>query len=116
MGDELRGELPDLGVAIAATGVVLERAGGDDAGKRGLEQVRFGVDHPCRREADLLAVACDRLPGEVRPERQAQRQVAEEGLVLEEGRDAPAEARRGVLDGAGGHQAASLRAAPGGAK
>ena len=116
MGDELRGELPDFRVAFAPAGVMLERAGGYDASEGGLDEVGFGVDDPCGRETDLLAVACDGAAGKVGQERQSEREVPEEGLVVQEGRDALAEARRGFLEGAGGHQAASLRGAPGGTK
>ena len=43
MGDELRGQLPALGVALAPARVVLQGAGHDHARHRGLDEVRIGV-------------------------------------------------------------------------
>ena len=44
--DELRSELPSFGIAIAAAGVVLERAGEHHPGDRGLDEMRIGVGDP----------------------------------------------------------------------
>ena len=107
VGDELRGLLPAAGLALAPAGVVLERAGQHHAADRGLDEVRAGVGHPLGRVADLVAVARQRLAGGVGADRQPEREAAEEGLVLEQGRDAVADPARRFLAGAAGHHAAS---------
>ena len=61
MGDELRGQLPALGVALAPARVVLQGAGHDHPRHRGLDEVRIGVRHPARRIADLVPVRRQRL-------------------------------------------------------
>ena len=107
VGDELRGELPALGVALAPARVVLERAGHDDARHRGLDDMRVGVGHPLGRVADLVPVARERLPARVGPQREPERQAPEEGLLAQELGHAVAGALRGLRLHAGGHHAAS---------
>ena len=111
VGDQLRGHLPAAGIALAPAGVVLERAGQHHAADRGLDEVRAGVGHPLGRVADLMAVARQRLAAGVGADRQPERETAEEGLVLEQRRDAVADPASRFLAGAAGHHAASRWAA-----
>ena len=107
VGDELRGELPAFGIALAPARVVLERAGHDDARHRGLDDVRICVRDASGRVADLVPVARERLPARIGAEREPERQAPEEGLLAQELGHAVAGALRGLRLHAGGHHAAS---------
>ena len=116
MGDELRGQLPALGVALAPAGVVLQGAGHDDARHRGLDEVRIGVRHPARRIADLVPVRRQRLARGIGAKREPQHEAPEEGLLAQQFRDAVADAERRFGQYPRGHHAASRTGSGGGAK
>ena len=107
VGDELRGELPAFGIALAPARVVLQGAGHDDARHRGLDDVRICVRDPSGRVADLVPVARERLPARIGAEREPERQAPEEGLLAQELGHAVAGALRGLGLHAAGHHAAS---------
>ena len=116
MGDELRGELPALRVALASPRVVFQRARHDHARHRRLDDVGVGGRHPPGRVADLVPVARQRLPARVGPQREPQGEAPEEGLLAQELGHAVAHALRGFLDHAGGHHAASRAGSAGAPK
>ena len=101
VGDQLRGTLPALGIALGPACVVLERASQDYTADRGLDEVRICVGDPLGRVADLLAVARERLATGVGADRQPQREASEEGLVAEQRRHAVADAACGFPGGRG---------------
>ena len=116
MGDELRGELPALRVALASPGVMLQGARHDHARHRRLDDVGVGGGHPPGRVADLVPVARQRLPARVGPQREPQGEAPEEGLLAQELGHAVADALRGFLEHAGGHHAASRAGSAGAPK
>ena len=116
MGDELRGHLPALGVALAPARVVLQGAGHHHARHRGLDEVRIGLRHPPGRVADLVPVGRERLAAEIGPEREPQHEAPEEGLLAQQLRHAVADPKRGFGEYPARHQAAFRTGSGGGAK
>ena len=106
VGDELRGLLPALRVALAPARVVLECAGHHHARHRGLDDMGVGVRDPSGRVADLVPVARQRLAAWIRAEREPEREAAEEGLLAQElGHGGAGALRRFRLHPAGHHAA-----------
>ena len=107
VGDELRGLLPALRVALAPAGVMLECAGHHHARHRGLDDMGIGVRDPSGRVADLVPVARQRLAARIGAEREPEREAPEEGLLAQELGHGSAGALRRFRLHAGGHHAAS---------
>ena len=70
VGDQLRGPLPALRVAVAPPRMMLQRTGQDHARQRGLDVIGVGVRHPLGSVANILAVAGQGLAGCVGADRQ----------------------------------------------
>ena len=107
VGDELGGLLPAPGVPLGASRVMLQRAGQHHPSDRGLDEIRVRVRDPVGRIADLAPVARQRLASRIRPDRKAEREAAEEGLIAQQRGHAAADAAGRLPAGAGGHHAAS---------